>query len=128
MSNDAMSDADYDALVESADKNTLWWALYRVLSALHCARAVDPDCLGRDEARGGLYSVVHGAADHWGPLIPGIPTLADLPGVVAEIAADDAYHALTYAAEREGIRITGDEFIDQGDDLIEPAPAPGKRQ
>jgi hypothetical protein len=37
-----------------------------------------------------------------------MPTAA---GVSAECDADDAYHETTYAAERAGIRITGDEFI-----------------
>lgn len=111
-----MTDEDFNKLIAKADKETLWWALYKVLSALHSARAVDPDCLGRDESRGGIYSVVHFTADHWGPLIPGMPTLADLASVIADIEADDAYHELTYAAEKLGIRITGDEFIQRDAD------------
>lgn len=103
-----MTDADYNKLIEKADKNTLWWALYRLLGALHSARACDPHCVGQPEARGGLYSVAHMTADHWGPQIPGMPTI---DGVAKEIAADDAYHERTFAAERMGLRVTGDEFI-----------------
>lgn len=108
-----MTDADFAGLIVKADKETLWWALYKVLSALHCARAVDPDCVGKAESRGGIYTVVHFAADHWGPLIPGMPTLDSLASVIADIAADEAYHELTYAAEKAGVRITGDEFIER---------------
>ncbi len=103
-----MSDADCAACIEKADKETLWWAMFRLLGALHAARASDPACKGKPDNRGGLYSVAHFIADHWGQQIPGMP---DQNAVAREIADDEAYHELTYAAERLGLRITGDEFI-----------------
>lgn len=88
--NPIMTDADYARLIEQTDKQTLWWAMFRLMNALQYARAVDPACIGVEGARGGLYSVVHYTADHWGPLIPGMPTLE---AARREVAADDAYHA-----------------------------------
>ena len=105
-----LTDADCVAFIEKADKTTLWWGMFRLLSALHSARACDPDCAGKPEDRGGLYTVAHMTADHWGPQIPGMP---DFSEVAREIAEDEAYHNLTYAAESMGLRITGDEFIER---------------
>jgi hypothetical protein len=85
-----MTEADYDRLIEQSDKATLWWGMYRLLNALHSARACDPVCVGVEGVSGGLYHVVHLTADHWGQLIPGMPTLEK---VARDIAADDAYHA-----------------------------------
>lgn len=103
-----LTEEDYKKFINASDKEQLWWALYRTLSALASARAVDPHCKGQKNNRGGTYSVVHFTADHWAPQIPGMPD----PNVVArEIAADDAYHEITYAAEARGQRVTGDEFI-----------------
>lgn len=103
-----MEQADFARLIEASDKETMWWALYKMSSALHAARYEDPDCKRNPEKRGGLYSVVHYTADHWLPQIPGMPTAE---AIAAGCAEDTAYHELTYAAERLGIRITGDEFI-----------------
>ena len=105
---DTMTDADFKALIAKSDKETLWWAMYRLLGALHSARACDPDCIGKQDNRGGLYAVVHMTADHWGPQVPGMPNPA---AVARSIAQDISYHELTFWAERNGLRITGDEFI-----------------
>lgn len=39
--------------------------------------------------------------------------MPDASEVAREIAEDEAYHNLTFAAESMGLRITGDEFIEQ---------------
>lgn len=89
MSDDVMTEADYDALIEKADKKTLWWALFRLLNALGAARYQDPACQGQPDARGGLYNVAHFTADHWAPQIEGMPTAVD---IARECRADDEYH------------------------------------
>lgn len=105
MTDEPTADFDYAALT---DKETLWWGLYRVLSALAHARACDPHCIGKADSRGGVYSVAHRAADYWGALIPGMP---DPAKIAREVAQDISYHERTFAAERLGLRVTGDEFI-----------------
>ncbi len=102
-----MTKEQTDALIEAADKKVLWWALYRLLDAIGSARAEDPNVNGADR-RGGLFSVVYYTTDHWAPQIPGMP---DPEKIRREIAADNAYHEATYAAEARGIYVTGDEFI-----------------
>ncbi len=105
--NRAAEKAKIDKFIADADKEILWWALYRMSQALHSARYDDPHCQGEDK-RGGLYTVVHYTADHWLPQIPGMPSFEQ---VSRECAADHAYHELTFWAEARGLRITGDEFI-----------------
>ncbi len=93
--------------IEAADKETLWWALYKLLDAIGSARAVDPNVSGADR-RGGLFNIVYFTADHWGPQIPGMP---DQEKIRREVAEDISHHERTFAAERLGLRVTGDEFI-----------------
>jgi len=102
-----VSDEQCKAFIEASDKETLWWALYRMLQATHSARACDPNTNGPDR-RGGLFNIVYFVSDHWGPLVPGMPSFAD---VAKEIVEDISYHERTFAAERLGLRVTGDEFI-----------------
>lgn len=99
--------AENKARVAAANPETMYWALYRLLDAIYSARAEDPQVRGPDR-RGGLFNIVYFTADHWGPLVPGMPNAEDIR---KEIAADVAYHELTYWAESRGLRVTGDEFI-----------------
>jgi len=101
-------DGKFETLLEQADKEILWSALYRILESLYYARAEDPACVGEEESRGGLYSVTHMTADFWAAPIPGMPN-AD--AIAKDARADDAHRDLAYWAEQRGLRITGDEFI-----------------
>lgn len=99
--------AEIKARIAAANPETMYWALYRLLDAIHSARCDDPNIRGADR-RGGLFNVVYLTADHWGPLVPGMPNSEEKR---KEIAADVAHHETTYWAEARGLRLTGDEFI-----------------
>lgn len=99
--------AEDKARIAAANPETMYWALYKLLSAIHSARADDPNVRGPDR-RGGLFNIVYFTADHWGHLVPGMPNSEE---VRKEIEADTTYHETTYWAEARGLRITGDEFI-----------------
>jgi len=108
MSDDELRErAEIKARISAANPETMYWALYRLLQAIHSARVDDPNVRGPDR-RGGLFNVVYFTADHWGPLVPGMPNAEEIR---KEIAADVSHHELTYWAEERGLRITGDEFI-----------------
>lgn len=91
-----------DPNVEAADKETLYWAVYRLLGAIHAAR-VD----ATPEQRSILH-IIALTADHWGPQIPGMPRYEQ---AVKDARADDAHHEMTARGERLGIYLTGDEFF-----------------
>lgn len=103
----AKNDLDPRAYIEASNPTTLWWALYRLLDAIHAARHNDPSTNGEDKT-GGPFNVVYFTANHWDKLIPGLPTFET---VSAKCRADDAHHERTYLGERLGVRLTGDEFF-----------------
>ena len=102
-----MTPEQTNANIDAADKRILYWALYRLLNAIHSARADDQNVSGPDR-RGGMFNTVYFTADHWGPQIPGMPTADE---ILQQCRADDAHHERTYRAESMGLRVTGDEFI-----------------
>lgn len=103
----------YERDFAAADKETLWWALYRLLGAIRSARYAAKADKNKDQI--GILHVIGYTSDHWGPKIPGMPLYK---AVAKDCAADDAYHRLTELGERTGHYLTGDEFFYKGDDLV----------
>ena len=103
--------AEFKKQLADTDKETLWWAHYRLLNAVHAARyAADTD---KNKDQQAVLHVIGFTADHWQPKLPGMPSYAE---VAKECRADDDHHELTYLGERLGIYITGDEFMTRGSD------------
>lgn len=101
-----MTDEQIAANIAAADKETLWWAHYRLLSAVHSARYAAKADENKDQVA--ILHIIGITADHWQPQIPGMPSYA---AVAEDCRADDDHHELTYLGERMGVYITGDEFM-----------------
>ncbi|MDE2426283.1 MAG: hypothetical protein KGO96_10305 [Elusimicrobia bacterium] len=99
-----MDEPDHDAAIEAADKANLYWALYRLLSAVHSARYA-----AETDTERAILHVTGYTADAWVDRIPS--TMPTLESVSRECRADDAHHARTELGERLGIYLTGDEFF-----------------
>ncbi len=107
-----ITDADCAAFIEKADKETLWWGMFKLLGALYSARACDRSASGSQVQESGVAYT--GPSRTWRRTIGESRYPAcqeDFSEVQREIAEDEAYHNMTYAAESMGLRITGDEFI-----------------
>jgi hypothetical protein len=101
-----MSAGKFKRNLKAADKPTLYWALYRLLDAVHAARyAATADDKPEQKA---ILHIIGITADHWGPLIPGMPSLEQ---AMREGRADDAHHERTALGERLRTYLTGDEFM-----------------
>jgi hypothetical protein len=108
-SNEAEQEAEFQKCIVGTDKETLWWAHYRLLNAVHAARyAADVD---KNKDQQTILNVIGFTADHWQPQLPGMPSYED---VAKDCRADDDHHELTYLGERLGVYITGDEFMTKG--------------
>lgn len=105
-------EAEITKYLDDTDKETLWWAHYRLLGAIHSARYAAAADKNRDQQA--ILHVIGFTADHWGPQLPGMPLYE---AVAKDCAADDAHHSLTELGERMGVYLTGDEFFYRGDDL-----------
>lgn len=99
-----MPDRTDEQVIESADKTNLYWALYRLLEAVHCARYA-----AETAPEKAILHIIGFTADAWVDRLP--PEMPTLDRVQKECRADDAHHERTALGERLGVYLTGDEFF-----------------